>query len=224
MTIKNAQTDASVGVITGREVLDVYLEELIACDPRLGALCENVSDVPLRLEQGGFAGMARIVNGQLLSVQSARAIFARLAALPGALVAKSFLNLSEADLRGVGLSGAKINTLRGLAQAELDDKIDYDRIAGLSAEDAQAVLMAHKGVGRWTAEIYLLFCTGHPDVFPAGDLALRKMVGHVISSKDMPSIVQTGQEALAWSPYRGAAARLLWHGYANMNTKDGGGI
>lgn len=218
------ETNTQAGLITGRYVLDVHLEELMALDPRLGALCENVGDVPLRLEQGGFAGMARIVNGQLLSVQSARAIFARLAALPGALVASQFLDLSEEDLRGAGLSGAKISTLRGLAQAEIDGEIDYDRVAGLSAEDALAALMAHKGVGRWTAEIYLLFCTGHPDIFPAGDLALRKMVGHVTSNKDMPSIALTGQKALAWSPYRGAAARLLWHGYANMNTKDGGGI
>jgi len=111
--------------------------------------------------------------------------------------------------------------MTGLAEAELSGVLDYQRLVHLPAEDAIADLVVHKGIGRWTAEIYLLFCLGHADIFPAGDLVLQKMAGEALGRKKRPDEKQTRNIAKKWSPYRGAAARLLWRYFAAVREREG---
>lgn len=212
------------GRITGRAVLERQLDALVAADPDLRPLREMAGEVPLRLNRPGFAGMAQIVNSQLLSVASARAIHGRFEAALGEVTARRFLAFGESEIRACGLSGAKYRTLKALAEAERDGRLDYGALGQMEAEAALAALTGLNGIGPWSAEIYLLFCTGHPDIFPAGDLALRKMVGYAQGRDAMPSIAETRAAAERWAPWRGAAARLLWRCFAVMKRKEGIGL
>lgn len=206
--------------ITGRPVLDRQLGELVAADRRLAPILAAAGEVPLRLHPGGFAGMARIVTAQLLSVASARAIHARVEAAIGEMTAERLLRVEDEALRAAGLSYSKIATLRAAAAAELDGQLDYEGLGDMPSDQAVAVLTEIKGIGRWSAEIYLLFSTGHPDIFPAGDLALRKAVGHVLDMAGADE--KTVRElTMAWSPWRGAAARLMWRHYARTKAREG---
>ena len=207
--------------IDSRAVLESHLAALVAADPRLQPVLATAGEVPLRREPGGFAGMSRIVNAQMISVASAAAIHARFLALIGTPAAALLGAVSDADLRRAGLSGAKIKTLRHLAAHELAGQIDYAELAALAADQAIARLVAVPGIGRWSAEIYLLFCCGHPDILPAGDLALRKAAQSALGFDETPSEKQLREIAEDWSPWRGAAARLLWRHYALMKSREG---
>lgn len=203
-----------VETIDNKEVLDRHLACLAKADPRLQPILAGAGEVPLRREPGGFAGMARIVNAQMLSVQSAAAIHARFVALFDEPSADALLSIADEMLLAAGLSRAKVKTLRHLAAAERGGALDYAVLATAPAEAAIATLMAIPGIGRWSAEIYLLFCCGHPDILPAGDLALRKAAETALGLAGMPSEKELRSIAEIWSPWRGAAARLLWRHYA----------
>lgn len=210
--------------IANIDVLNAHLAALARLDPRLAPIVSASGEVPLRRREGGFAGMTAIVVSQLLSVQSANAIHGRLVGILGEVTPQRYLSLSEAEIRGAGLSGGKYRTLRGIAEAELAGGLDYDHLLACAEEEALAHLTALKGVGRWTAEIYLLFCLGHPDIFPAGDLALRKMVGVAHGLDEMPNEHDVRALTEPWAPYRGAAARLLWRYFAVLRQKEGIGV
>src|SRR5690606_6678877 len=113
-------------------------------------------------------------------------------------------------------------TVRTIAEAILDGRLDLDLAATLPAEEAVAYLTVHKGIGPWTAEIYLMFCVGHPDIFPVGDLALRKAVGHALDMSETPDEKTLRSLAARWSPYRHAAALLFWKYYAAVMRKTSG--
>ncbi len=203
-----------------QHTLRQHLAELLKVDPRLAAVYALAGDFPPRLREPGFAGLARIVCGQQVSVASADAIWGRLALLPEATTAAGFLTLGEAGLAGVGLSRSKFRTLTALATALHRGELDLACIAQAPAETAIAELTRHPGIGPWTAEIYLMFCAGHPDIFPSGDLALQKAVAHAfelpaINARELASL------ALAWSPYRATAALLFWRLYAVMRGRQG---
>ena len=198
-----------------------HLAGLVASDPRLEPIVAVAGPLEVRRFDVGFAGLARVVCGQMLSVASANAIWARLCALEGALAPASFLELGEAEVRGAGLSGGKYATLRAIAEAVAGASLDLDALHGLSADEAVAQLCALKGVGPWTAEIYLLFCAGHADVFPAGDLALQKAVAHGLGLDTRPTSKALKQLASAWAPHRGAAALLFWRYHAAMRLSTG---
>lgn len=206
--------------ITGREVLDRHLRALAEADPRLAPVLATAGEVPLRLRAGGFAGMAQIVCAQLLSVASAAAIYARLEQDLGQMGAETLLRADATRLRAAGLSHGKIATLRALADAEVTGRLDYASLAALPEGAARDALMQIKGIGRWSADVYLLFSTGHPDIFPAGDLALRKAVGHVLGCA-APNEAEVRAIAADWSPWRGAAARLMWRYYAVVKSREG---
>ncbi|WP_455924080.1 DNA-3-methyladenine glycosylase family protein [Pseudomonas putida] len=199
--------------------MTLHLAELLALDPRLAAVYARAGDFPPRLREPGFAGLARIVCGQQVSVASADAIWARLALLPEATTAAGFLALGEAGLIGVGLSRSKFKTLTTVATAIHTGELDLAHIAQAPAEAAIAELTRLPGIGPWTAEIYLMFCAGHPDIFPSGDLALQKAVAHAF---ELPAINAKQLTALAqvWSPYRATAALLFWRLYAVMRGRQ----
>ncbi len=176
----------------------------------------------IRLTPGGFPGLARVVCGQQLSVASARAIWARFEALPGALEPAGYLALDEAAIRATGFSAGKYRTLCVIAEAVAAGTLDFAHAERLPAEAAVAYLTAHKGIGPWTAEIYLMFCSGHPDIFPTGDLALQKAVGHALGMDHAPDAKELATIAAPWSPHRHAAALLFWKYYAAVMRRAAG--
>ncbi|MCD7061309.1 DNA-3-methyladenine glycosylase family protein [Pelagibacterium xiamenense] len=201
------------------EALSFHLEGLAKKDERLARAIARAGAVSLRTAPRGFEGMARIICGQQLSVASARAIWGRVEAL-GAIEANAYLSFDEPTLRATGLSRSKYQTIRGVAEAVAANELDFARIEDLPAEDAITTLTKLKGIGPWTAEIYLLFCAGHPDVFPAGDLALQKAVAHAFELPDLPPAKALIGIAEPWSPHRGAAALMFWRYFSAMKNSD----
>jgi DNA-3-methyladenine glycosylase II len=203
------------------EALLWHLDGLVELDTRLHAIRERAGPFDVRVTTPGFAGMAKIICGQQLSVASARAIWGRFEVIEGALEAQSFLAIDESVLRGVGFSAGKVRSTRAVAEAITSGELDFATLDGLPAAAAVEQLTRIKGVGPWTAEIYLMFCAGHPDVFPAGDLALQKAVGHALGLAERPSVKQLIEIAALWSPHRAAAALLFWRYFAGMRDKEG---
>ncbi|WP_233214006.1 DNA-3-methyladenine glycosylase family protein [Pollutimonas nitritireducens] len=203
------------------EALARHLHSLLQLDPRLAKVHDIAGAFSPRISEPGFSGLARIVCGQQVSVASANAIWKRLQAQPDATTPEGFLALGEEALRGVGLSRSKYHTLKGLAEAIVAGGLDFAAVEVLGAEDAIARLTSHKGIGPWTAEIYLMFCSGHPDIFPAGDLALQKAVGdafNIVPSPDRRALMAI---ATQWAPYRATAALLFWRFYAARRNREG---
>lgn len=215
------QTEPGTSRITCRADLDAQFDALVARDPALVPIRAKVGEVPLRLIEPGFGALTWIICGQLLSVAAARAIHQRVLAHFGDVTGAALLNADDELLYGLGLSRAKIKSLKALAVAEQDGTLDLTRLHALPASQAHKNLTVHKGIGPWTADLYLLSAAGHADIFPAGDLALRKMVGTMGRFEALPSIAQTADHAQRWSPQRSAAARLLWALFAHDKNKQG---
>jgi DNA-3-methyladenine glycosylase II len=192
--------------------LDEGIAALVAREPRF-ALAPRP---PLRRSPAGFEGMVRIVAAQQLSVAAAEAIRGRLAAL-GAGDPGVFLTLDDAALRGAGLSAPKIRCLRALAGAGTD----FDALRDAPSDEAVAALTRAPGIGRWTAEIYLMFCVGRADVFAPGDLALREGARLLFDLPDRPAPAALDAMAAAWSPWRAVAARLIWAYYGARKAMKG---
>ena len=176
---------------------------------------------PLRRREPGFAGLAAIIVSQQLSVASANAIYGRLEARFAPLEGARLAGATEEELRDCGLSTPKIRALRALAEAVAGGALDLAGLASLDAEDAHERLVAVKGVGPWTADIFLLFCLGHPDAFPAGDLALQEAVKLALSLKTRPDATRLERIAERWRPWRGVAARMLWAYYRGVKQRSG---
>ncbi len=194
------------------------LAELARIDPRLAPVIEIAGPVPLRRRPPGFEGLARIVVAQQVSAQAATSIWAKFERTVGILPERPLTAATidahdDATLKSAGLSAPKVRTLRAIAAA-CGGGLALDAAATLEVEAAIAELTAIKGIGVWTAEVFLLFCAGHPDVFPAGDLALRAAVGDALALPDRPSEKAVRDIAGAWHPWRGVAARLFWAFYA----------
>lgn len=147
------------------------LAQLTEADPDLARILAQAGPLPWRSRAPGFPGLLQAIVAQQISNQAAAAIWGRLRGIPGALDPARFLGLPDDALRFAGLSRPKVLHARTLAAAFLDGTLEPDRIAALGDEEAIASIAAVRGLGRWTAEIYLLFALGRPDVFPAGDIA-----------------------------------------------------
>lgn len=201
--------------MTPIESLDDISEGVAALrksDPRLEPVIAVAGEIPLRRRPADFAGLAQIVTGQQVSVASAAAIFGRLEALVRPLDAMTLSGFSDTDLAGAGLSRPKIRTLRAVEEACLGG-LDLSQLAARPAEEAHAELCRIKGIGRWSADIFLLFCAGHPDVFPSGDLALQVAVQGAFGLDERPDPRELNAIAEAWEPWRGVAARIFWAWY-----------
>lgn len=187
-------------------------------DARLKPVIATAGMLPLRRRPGGLAGLLRIVVGQQLSVASANAIWARIETAYPAMTADVLHRARVTRLKKAGLSGAKIRTLRAIAGA-VRAGLDLDALAHAPPEEAHAALSALHGIGGWTADIYLMFCLGHPDIFPAGDLALRNAVADAFGLAKPLSIATVTEIAEAWSPWRSVAATLFWAYYGATKTR-----
>lgn len=205
MTMRRIETDDDVAE---------GLEALARIDRRLSAVIELAGPVPLRRRAPGYEGLAEIIVAQMVSKASAAAIWNRLVEEAGGCTPQKFATLSDAQCRRIGLSRSKEATLKGAAEAVLKGNIDPHDLCAMPAEDSIAAMTALKGVGAWTAEVYLLFCAGHADIFPAGDVALQSAAGHALALEGRPDQKALRQIAVAWQPWRGVAARLLWAYYA----------
>jgi DNA-3-methyladenine glycosylase II len=194
----------------------VLLDGLLAADPALAAILDRAGPLPWRTRPAGFPGLLQAIMGQQISSAAAGAIWRRLAALPGALDPAGLLALDDAALRGAGLSRPKVAHARALAAAFLDGKLDADRLAAMPDADAVAALCAVRGLGPWTAEVYLLFALGRPDVFPAGDLALAAAAAGILDLPTRPTPPALRVIAARWRPARAIAARLLWHHWRHV--------
>lgn len=208
-------------ILASQAVLDRGARALARRDPVMARIIAAGAKPPLRKREPGFAGLARIIVSQQLSTASAAAIWARLAAgfpgmAPGALAAAS-----DAALRAPGLSAAKIRTLRAIAAAIEDGSLPIASLAALRADEAHALLTAVKGIGPWTADVYLLFCLGHPDAFPAGDLALQEAARVAYGLEARPSVKEFIALAEGWRPWRGVAAKVLWAYYRLAKAREG---
>lgn len=208
-------------IIKTEQDIETGLRELLEIDPRLKALAAMTGPLPLRLSEPGFAGLAHIIVSQMVSKASAAAIWRRIVDATGIPNAGTYLALDEVAVSTLGLSRAKAATLRLVAEAVVSGQLDLGAVARLEATDAIERLTSLRGVGLWTAEVYLMFCCGHPDVFPAGDVALRTAVGNALGHETRPDIRTVVQAAEVWRPWRSLAARLFWAYYAVRLGRDG---
>ena len=184
---------------------------LYEIDPGLRRIEAAAGPLPFRARPEGFPALIRTLVGQQLSPVAAEAIFRRLGANGEALAPDYFLSRSDAELRAAGLSGQKIAYCRGLAEAVTTGALSFESLRSMPDDEAIAALTRLKGIGRWTAEIYLLFAIGREDVWPAADLALQVACMHHLQLPDRPKERHLRDVAEAWRPYRSAAARLFWH-------------
>lgn len=195
------------------------VELLVARDPDLAAIYHRLGAPPLWAREPGFPTLLLIILEQQVSLASARAAFDRLLAVVSPLTPIGFLQLDDATLRAVGFSRQKASYGRHLAQAIVEGLFDIDALSVLPDDAARAALVARKGIGPWTADVYLLMCLGRPDIWPVGDLALQVAVQAVKRLSQRPTVVEMEEIAALWRPWRAVAARLLWHYY--LNRRDG---
>lgn len=176
-------------------------------------LIPQCGEIPLRLSTADFNGLASIIISQQVSRASATAIFTRLKNLVAPLTAENYLKAGDEIWREAGLSRPKQRTLLAVSEAVIEKKIHLANLCELSPEDALNLLTDIKGIGPWTAEVYLMFCAGHRDIFPAGDLALQEAIKLALDLDERPDDKTCRQMSLEWSPWRSVAARILWDYY-----------
>src|SRR5690348_17975211 len=190
-----------------------HVEALAAREPAFAAVVERHGVPDPRVSPPGAATLLRTIVGQQVSVAAARSMWSKLEAAFGAPPDLSkLLAATDEELRAAGMSRQKSGYIRSLAELVMSGELDLENLPS-DDEEAIALLTKIKGIGRWSAEIYLLFAEGRADVFPAGDLAVMVELGRLMGLDEKPSEKQLRELAEAWRPYRGAAAVLAWHSY-----------
>jgi DNA-3-methyladenine glycosylase II len=192
------------------------IDALISLDPVFAGIEASAGPLPWRTRPKGFPGLLQAIVAQQISNQAAAAIWRRLASVPGALMPSGLLTLDDDRFRLAGLSRPKVAHARALAEAFVEGRLDTDRLEILDDEAAIAEIVAIRGMGRWTAEVYLLFAHGRMDVFPAGDIAVAGALAALKGLPARPGPVPLRAHAEAWRPYRALAARLLWHHWRHL--------
>jgi DNA-3-methyladenine glycosylase II len=192
------------------------LKRLAKLDRDLAGIEAAAGPLPWRRRPDGFPGLLQAIVGQQISNQAAAAIWRRVAQLPGVLEPAGLLLLSDEALRGAGLSRPKVSHARSLAAAFAEGKLSTPALAAMEDEDSITAIASVRGLGRWTAEVYLLFALGRHDVFPAGDLALAASTAHLKGMESRPAPAVLRALAEDWRPHRGLAARLLWHHWRHV--------
>ncbi len=203
------------------ETLRPALEALAARDADIARHYAHCGLPPERGQPAGFAGLARIIAAQQVSAASANAIIGRLEAALCPVTAEGFLELDEAALKAIGLSRPKMRYCRALAEDLLTGRIDLDGLVDLDDQAAIEHLVQAKGIGVWSAEVYLLFALRRPDVWPADDLAVQVAVQRVKGLEARPGRAEMRELAEPWRPHRSAAARFMWHAYHHPGLPDG---
>lgn len=206
-------TGEDKGAIVGiaAEDLRISLDELAGREPRIAAALAAAGYPEPRISEPGYQTLLRAIVGQQVSVKAAASMWAKLVALvgdppdPEALIAAS-----DETLRAAGLSRQKASYARSLAEEVVAGRLDFARLPA-DDEEAIAELVRVKGIGRWTAEVYLLFAEGRTDIWPAGDLAVQIETGRILGLDGKPTEKRIRELAEAWRPHRGAFAIFTWH-------------
>jgi DNA-3-methyladenine glycosylase II len=201
--------------------LEEAIHALLRQDPRLEPVYEAAGMPRLRRREPGFAGLAAIVCGQQLSTASAAAIWGRLSAAFDPFHPEAMRRARADRLGRLGLSAAKIKTLKSVAREIAAERLNLDVLANEDADAAHNTLTSLHGIGPWTADLYLLFCLGHGDAWPSGDLAVQEAVKIGLGLKARPTAKQMAPIAEPWRPMRGAAAHLWWAYYRAMRRREG---
>ena len=201
--------------------LEDAIHALLKTDPRLRPVFAVAGMPALRRREPGFMGLAHIVCGQQLSTASAAAIWARLSAAFDPFHPDAIRRARADRLGRLGLSAAKIKTLKNLAREIAAQRLNLDVPANEDADAAHHTLVSLHGIGPWTADLYLLFCLGHGDAWPAGDLAVQEAVKTGLGLKTRPTVKEMAPLAEPWRPLRGAAAHLWWSYYRALKKREG---
>ena len=191
-------------------------EQLAAADPAIAALNAVTPDFEWRLRPSGYAGLVKFIVEQQVSTAAAASIWRRLQEGVGEIEPARVLEFDEEGLKAFGLSRPKARYAREIAAAHIDGRVDFDTLHHLADDEAVAALTSLKGVGRWTAETYMMFCHGRLDVFPGGDVALQEAMRWADRAEVRPTEKEAYLRAEAWRPYRGVAAHLLWRCYGGV--------
>jgi DNA-3-methyladenine glycosylase II len=201
--------------------LEEAIGALVKQDRRLKPVLERAGMPSLRRREPGFVGLAHIVCGQQLSTASASAIWERLSKAFDPFDHQAVRRARTDRLGRLGLSGAKIKTLKNLARELASGRINLDVLAEEDADAAHHTLTAIHGIGPWTADVYLLFCLGHGDAWPAGDLAVQEAIKIGLDLKTRPTPKEMAPIAEPWRPRGGAAAHLWWSFYRAIKKREG---
>src|ERR1700716_750764 len=201
--------------------LEDAVQALVEQAPRLRPILELTGVPALRQREPGFAGLAAIVCGQQLSTASAAAIWARVSAAFDPFHHDAIRKARAERLGRLGLSAAKIKTLKNLARELASERLNLEVLANEDADAAHNTLTSLHGIGPWTADVYLLFCLGHGDAWPAGDLAVQEAVKIGLGLTTRPTAKQMAPLAEPWRPLRGAAAHLWWSYYRAVKKREG---
>lgn len=190
---------------------------MAARDRDLARIYAELGTPPEWFREPGFPTLIHIILEQQVSLASARATFTRLLAAAAApLTPESFLALDDAQLKAIGFSRQKTAYGRNLARSIRDGELKLDRFGEMNDAEVKAALLGVKGIGAWTAEIYLMMALRRPDVWPGGDLGLAVAVQAIKRLPARPSVIELANFSEPWRPWRAVAARLLWHYYLNQ--------
>jgi DNA-3-methyladenine glycosylase II len=191
------------------------ISQLCKIDTDLSKVIDDLGNPPLWPREPGFRTMIHIILEQQVSLASARAAFTKLEQAAKELTPERFLQFTDVELKEFGFSRQKTKYGRVLSRSILSGELDFGELHRLDDTAARDKLMEIKGIGPWTADIYLLMALLRPDVFPAGDLALAKAVKEIKNLAETPSTEKLNEIAARWKPWRAVAARILWHYYLN---------
>ena len=204
------------------DLLQQALEHLAGADKHMADAIREIGPPPPRHRPAGFATLMHVIIAQQVSTASARAISGRLTERLTKVTPESFIALTVADLRAVGFSRQKTLYGRDLAAAFLDGRVSLPKLRRMPDEEAIAALSSVKGIGRWSAEVFLLFSLKRPDVMPAQDLALMVAAQRLKGLRARPDPKKLLKIAEPWRPFRSYGARMLWHYYRNGKGGIGG--
>lgn len=197
--------------------------ELARRDAGLRAVVERFGAPPVLRRRGGYATLVLLILEQQVSLGSARAAFQRLAAAAGEVTPERVARLSDRRFREAGVSRQKTGYIRHLGQCVADGTLRVDRLGRMPDDDVRLRLTRVRGVGPWTADVYLLMCLMRPDVWPVGDVALQAAAREILDLPERPGAEELTAVGERWRPYRSVAARILWHHYLNTVRKRQGG-
>ena len=200
-------------MILDSTAFDRAVDRLAAQDPDLGRIVDSHGHPPFWVRSPGFATLVLLILEQQVSLASARATYDRLDGAIGGMEPHAVLATGDGVMRQAGLSRQKERYVRALAAAVTDGSIDIEAIGRLPDDEATAALIRQVGIGRWTADAYLLAALGRPDIWPVGDRALQVAAAEVKGLAEVPGPDALTALAEPWRPWRSVAARMLWHDY-----------
>lgn len=195
------------------------VQELANRDEDFAKIASRYGSPPLWEREQGFPTLIHIILEQQVSLASAEAAYNRLELAANPLTPENFLRFTDEELKRMGFSRQKTSYGRELAKALIDGSLDLSSLEELEDDEAKELLIKVKGIGPWTADIYLLMALGRPDIWPQGDLALEVAIQHLKGWKKRPTSQEVRAMSAEWMPWRAVAARLLWHYYLSERKK-----